>query len=297
MAFEEFRQRQRAGENPAPADYRRRFGVESNSWPPARARNSPAPDSSSRGAPPFQISAEEGTSNMERAASVYLQYRRQGGDGYNLASHLTSYQVPAEQADFLQRLDQSDPHAAERLAEAFANFPQVGERFLGFQICGELGRGAFGRVFLARQGDLAHRLVALKVSADIRGESFALAQLQHTNVVPIYSVHRSGLYQAVCMPYLARPPWPTPSQSSRFGKRCPTLERRLLATLTSAQTRTPMRRQQSAVRRRRSRKGRRPFKTILLARARKVRSIPSRAEPPLSSCGCAGWRMCRQSCG
>src|SRR5262249_18311291 len=28
------------------------------------------------------------------------------------------------------------------------------------------------------------------------------AQLQHTNIVPIYSVHRSGCLQAVCMPYL-----------------------------------------------------------------------------------------------
>src|SRR5262249_55937344 len=29
----------------------------------------------------------------------------------------------------------------------------------------------------------------------------ALAQMQHTNIVPIYSVHRSGLFTAVCMPY------------------------------------------------------------------------------------------------
>src|SRR5262249_55544637 len=41
-----------------------------------------------------------------------------------------------------------------------------------------------------------------KVSADVSGESHVLAQLQHTNVVPVYSVHRSGPLQAVCMPYL-----------------------------------------------------------------------------------------------
>src|SRR5262249_22484489 len=65
----------------------------------------------------------------------------------------------------------------------------------------ELGRGAFGRVFLAQQDDLAGRHVALKISTDLAGESQTLAQLQHTNIVPIYSIHRSGPFQAVCMPY------------------------------------------------------------------------------------------------
>jgi serine/threonine protein kinase/Flp pilus assembly protein TadD len=64
-----------------------------------------------------------------------------------------------------------------------------------------LGRGAFGRVFLARQNDLANRLVALKVSADMFGESQTLAQLQHTNIAPVYSVHQAGRFQALCMPY------------------------------------------------------------------------------------------------
>src|SRR5207247_10365886 len=58
-----------------------------------------------------------------------------------------------------------------------------------------------GRVYLAKQGRLAERLVALKVSAEMFQESQTLAQLQHTNIVPIYSVHQSGPLQAVCMPY------------------------------------------------------------------------------------------------
>jgi tetratricopeptide (TPR) repeat protein len=40
------------------------------------------------------------------------------------------------------------------------------------------------------------------VAADVFGESQALAQLLHTNIVPVYSVHRAGALQAVCMPYL-----------------------------------------------------------------------------------------------
>lgn len=80
-------------------------------------------------------------------------------------------------------------------------FPEVGGEFLGFQLVRELGRGAYGRVYLATQGELAGRLVALKVSVEATGESVSLAQLQHTNIVPVYSVHHDHGLHAVCMPY------------------------------------------------------------------------------------------------
>jgi serine/threonine protein kinase len=79
--------------------------------------------------------------------------------------------------------------------------PDVGDTFLGFSIVGELGRGAFARVYLAREQALADRPVALKVSSELPHESRLLAQLQHTNIVPVYSVHRAGRFTAVCMPY------------------------------------------------------------------------------------------------
>jgi serine/threonine protein kinase/predicted Zn-dependent protease len=79
--------------------------------------------------------------------------------------------------------------------------PEPGEEFVGFQLIENLGRGAFGRVYLARQVSLASRLVALKISSDIFDETQTLAELQHTNIVPIYSAHRAGRLQAVCMPY------------------------------------------------------------------------------------------------
>lgn len=72
---------------------------------------------------------------------------------------------------------------------------------LGFELVHELGRGAFGRVFLARQPELAHRPVVLKIAAELWHESQALAQLQHTYIMPILSLHRCGSLQAVCMPY------------------------------------------------------------------------------------------------
>ena len=81
--------------------------------------------------------------------------------------------------------------------------PKPGEIVGSFRILSELGRGAFGRVYLAEQIDLAGRMVALKLSTRFGvAEPNALARLQHTNIVPIYSTERHGRTQAIVMPYL-----------------------------------------------------------------------------------------------
>ncbi len=82
--------------------------------------------------------------------------------------------------------------------------PEAGDVVFGFRLCQPLGQGAFARVFLAEQADLAGRPVVLKVSNIEGDEPQTLAQLLHTNIVPIYSLHddrRAGL-RALCMPYL-----------------------------------------------------------------------------------------------
>ncbi len=86
--------------------------------------------------------------------------------------------------------------------------PEEGEELFGFRLRQPLGRGAFARVYLAEQPDLACRSVVLKVSAIEGSEHHTLARLQHTNIVPIFSVHedeRAGL-RAVCMPYFGGGP-------------------------------------------------------------------------------------------
>ena len=87
------------------------------------------------------------------------------------------------------------------LSNDSTDFPEVGSDMIGFHLQSELGRGAFSRVYLARQGDLANRLVVLKVSDESFAEADKLAQLQHANIVPIYSVHRTRKRTVVCMPY------------------------------------------------------------------------------------------------
>ncbi len=81
--------------------------------------------------------------------------------------------------------------------------PAAGDSLFGFELRRELGRGAFACVFLAEQNDLARRPVVLKISKIEGDEPQTLAQLQHTHIVPIHSVHENeklGL-RAVCMPY------------------------------------------------------------------------------------------------
>lgn len=83
------------------------------------------------------------------------------------------------------------------------HLPGAGTQLFGFHLRHELGHGASARVFLAEEADLAGRPVVIKVS-DLEGhEPQTLAQLQHTNIVPIYSVHEdhSRRLRAVCMPY------------------------------------------------------------------------------------------------
>ena len=76
-----------------------------------------------------------------------------------------------------------------------------GQELLGFQLVEFLGRGAFGTVYLARQGTLSDRFVVIKISPHLGDEPRLLAQLQHTNIVPIYSIHHWRPFQIVCMPY------------------------------------------------------------------------------------------------
>ncbi len=110
---------------------------------------------------------------------------------------------PAVQLPYAAGSSVATPHPSG-VPSAAAGFPTAGEPFLHFELVEELGRGAFARVFLARQESLAHRLVALKVTAGPTDEHEKLARLQHTNIVPVYSVHRAGPLHAVCMPFVGR---------------------------------------------------------------------------------------------
>jgi eukaryotic-like serine/threonine-protein kinase len=204
VAFEEFRQRRQAGEDPSALEYRRRYGAHTLDWPSSfldSLEGHLADDDLDHSDDPPRDERPDGCA--EAAVSGGRECRSgQTNDYAERPAPFVSRNVPDAQAQVRQDLERLDPDAANSAESGLASFPRAGSSFLGFRLQSELGRGAFARVYLARQGDLADRRVALKISTDTVVETHALAQLQHTNIVPIYSVHRSGPLHAVCMPYL-----------------------------------------------------------------------------------------------
>jgi serine/threonine protein kinase len=163
IAFEEYRLRHQAGEQPVATEYERAFGVRTAGWPePCR--------------PPHP-----GTASADPAAAALM--------------------------------------------------PELGSEFLGFRLLAELGRGGFGRVYLAQQPGLGDRLVALKVSTDLATEARALARLQHANIMPIYSVHVATPLQALCMPFLGSTTLADVLRDLRGHDSLPTSGKGLVSTL------------------------------------------------------------------
>jgi eukaryotic-like serine/threonine-protein kinase len=82
-------------------------------------------------------------------------------------------------------------------------FPEVDEVLGDFKLLAKLGQGALGHVFLATQPGLADRAVVLKLTPCRGQEHLSLARLQHTHIVPLYSVHHfpERNLRALCMPY------------------------------------------------------------------------------------------------
>jgi serine/threonine protein kinase/Tfp pilus assembly protein PilF len=185
VAFEEYRQRVRGGEPVAPEEYRLRFGLDTTGW--------------------GEADAESADSNAFARTAVVPGPGRPPADAPTAAlpnAPPTGHKHPPKHRPSARARALSEAEEVSFLREAAASLPEVDTEFVGFHLLEELGRGAFGRVYLARQGDLAGRLVALKVASGLGAESHALAQLQHPSIVPIYSYHRAGPFQAVCMPYL-----------------------------------------------------------------------------------------------
>ncbi|MFO0936501.1 MAG: protein kinase [Gemmataceae bacterium] len=138
----------------------------------------------------------QSASNVNEEPTINVRRNRQSEtESKSNAKSVAGEYIPTNQV-------QIEPSELKtRLQKAWGAMPIVGEVIFGYRLEAELGRGAFGRVFLASQPELANRLVALKISANLTGESRALALLQHTNIVPVYSVHQNESLQGVCMPY------------------------------------------------------------------------------------------------
>jgi len=237
LAFEEFRVRRSAG-LVSREEYQREYQVDVSSWPAEDSTQSsgliPAIE-----IPPEGLSGEEAFSDPVAEAPLPSAARDMSGSrarsapssaqdltgfrGSSSAPGLSSVPGSSRAASDLSEIRSGGsgsivrPQAGsgkggasqvrsqvaqqERALKELASL-QPGAHFLGFDLVADLGRGAVGRVYLARQRHLANRRVVLKVTTEPTVEPDRLASLQHTNVVPIYSFHRSSALHVVCMPYL-----------------------------------------------------------------------------------------------
>lgn len=117
---------------------------------------------------------------------IYEEYhiRRTAGDNVSPSDY---YQRFPNSAEALRRLMGTEDFSATtqlcsaRRIEGFA----AGQKIEDFDLLVELGKGAFGSVFLARQISM-QRMVALKLSADKGNEPQTLATLEHPNIIRVY---------------------------------------------------------------------------------------------------------------
>ena len=203
ITFEEYRLRRLAGEDATPAEYANRFGVDVTAWPSPQ----PAAIGADPAMPPLCSDHAEvrlTSSLVAAAARAFQEWYRRPDDPDKLAGKPSweSFAGNSDRADVVDESYPLDPAVAGHSAQYVTAMPRVGSEFHGFHLLAELGRGTFGRVYLSRQGELADRLVVLKIVPDDLGETQMLAQLQHSHIVPIYSVHQTAAYHTICMPFL-----------------------------------------------------------------------------------------------
>ena len=141
--------------------------------------------------------------NDQPAAVVELLYeeicqRRQSGETVSEEQIAARFPQLRSQLEMLWDCDRLlEDNSAE------PSFPAVGETLGDFLFLAELGRGAHGRVFLATQPSLAHRSIVLKLAPPHGSEHLCLARLQHTHIVPLYSVtdFPERALRGICLPY------------------------------------------------------------------------------------------------
>jgi len=140
---------------------------------------------------------------------AYHEYLQRLDRGESLSADQYSRRFPSLQRSLFMLIQVRQMLSRDSGIQALEHdvaWPETGDDFLGFRLLAELGRGTFGRVFLASEPALGDRLVALKVALGGDEEAEMLGRLRHTNVVPVHSIRKdpSSSLTAICMPYHGR---------------------------------------------------------------------------------------------
>ncbi|MCU0719736.1 MAG: serine/threonine protein kinase, partial [Pirellula sp.] len=105
----------------------------------------------------------------------------------------------------LERMDDSRPYDVRLAFKSLdAEWPEPGYLVGDFEIQEPIGAGSFSRVYLAVQNSIGKRRVVLKFTSMPQQEPEWLGRFQHSNIVPVYSVHKWNHLSVLCMPYCGR---------------------------------------------------------------------------------------------
>ncbi len=135
---------------------------------------------------------------------VYEEYARRSAAGEDIDSHVFAEQYPELRSLVLEHIQAHQ--LLEKCFDGAPIWPREDEDFHGFEVLSEIGRGAFSRVYLARETEIGHRRVVLKVCLSRTHEANLLGQLEHPAIVGVHSVIQDTARQlhALVMPYLGR---------------------------------------------------------------------------------------------
>lgn len=147
------------------------------------------------------LKSNPGLSDESAVRLIYEEYYLQKDAGIDVKSK----EVLAKYPDYQSQL-QALFHFEHLLddSELSHALPEPGDCIGPFKLIHKIGRGAVGQTYIAQEQTLADRLVVLKITKDDQEEHLALARLQHTHIMPLYSEHvieELGL-RILCMPYL-----------------------------------------------------------------------------------------------
>src|SRR5512135_1163751 len=152
---------------------------------------------------------------------------------YCLAEYVRRFPGQSESLGRLFGLHGALDSVQLRLWTEPVDWPKVGDEIGPYQLLRELGRGGFGRVFLAEQADLDSRLVVVKVSTRVTPEPRLLARARHSHIVEVlwHGLVDDGTFQLIAMPFLGGATLAAVlAERRRRGER-PTSGRDLLADL------------------------------------------------------------------
>ncbi len=141
-------------------------------------------------------------SELEVRELAFEHYRLRIGKGETVSADEYSTRFRIDTSDWFQQASTQRPDRRTAVIQLSGEEPRPGGDFENFKLIREIGRGALARVFLAQQTGVANREVVLKFTNERTLEVNRLGRLQHTNIVPILSVHPYGDGSAICMPFL-----------------------------------------------------------------------------------------------